>query len=62
MIRSYVFVFTNLFTHLVTAALHNGIGVDYTLSYTIAIYSTIVLLLLLAEVVIRKIKTDPERP
>lgn len=58
MIRSYVFVFTNLFTHVITAALHKGFGVEYTLSYTISIYCTIVLLLLLAELVIRRINPD----
>ncbi|MCM3630696.1 DUF2306 domain-containing protein [Paenibacillus glycanilyticus] len=61
MIRSYVFVFTNMFTHLITAALHNGFGVDYTLSYTVSVYSTIMLLMLLAELVIRRLN-DPVRP
>ncbi|GLX68803.1 DUF2306 domain-containing protein [Paenibacillus glycanilyticus] len=53
MIRSYVFVFTNMFIHLITAAFHQGFGLDYTISYTISVYCSIVLLLALAEVVIR---------
>jgi uncharacterized membrane protein len=62
MIRSYVFVFTNLFIHLITTLFNKGFSMAYTISYTIAIYSTIVLLILLAEIVIRRIKIDPERP
>lgn len=42
MIRSYVFVFTNLFIHLITTAFHKGIGMTYTVSYTIGVYSSIV--------------------
>ncbi|MGO4108394.1 DUF2306 domain-containing protein [Paenibacillus sp. YAF4_2] len=62
MIRSYAFVFTNLFIHLITTAFHRGFGMTYADSYTIGVYSSIVLLLLLAEFLIRQIKTDPERP
>lgn len=60
MIRSYVFVFTNLFIHLITTAFHKGFGMAYTVSYTIGVYSSIVLLLVLAELVIRRI--NPDRP
>ncbi|WP_135548081.1 DUF2306 domain-containing protein [Paenibacillus cymbidii] len=55
MIRSYAFCFTNLLIHLITALLHQGAGVGYALSYTIAIYGTITLLLLAAQLVIRTV-------
>jgi Predicted membrane protein (DUF2306). len=54
MIRSYAFVFTNMFVHLITAILNKGFGMAYIPSYTFAVYSSIVFLLLLAELVIRR--------
>jgi len=55
MIRSYAFCFTNLLIHLITALLHRGVGVGYAVSYTIAIYGTIALLLLVSQLVIRTV-------
>ena len=52
-IRSYAFCYTNLSIHLITTAAYKGLGLPYTLSYTIGIYATVPLLLLLAEIVIR---------
>ncbi|CAM3098395.1 DUF2306 domain-containing protein [Paenibacillus lupini] len=61
MIRSYAFVFTNMFIHVITSVMNKGFGITYTTSYTIAVYSTIILLLLIAELIIRTRMTDPER-
>ncbi|MCU6712202.1 hypothetical protein M6D81_26225 [Paenibacillus sp. J5C_2022] len=38
-----------------TSILHHGFGLSYTVSYSIAIYATILSLFLLAEFVIRSI-------
>lgn len=53
MIRSYTFVFTNFSIHLLTSIFHKGFGLSYADSYTISIYSSIILLLLVGEIVIR---------
>ncbi|KIL39027.1 hypothetical protein SD70_22645 [Gordoniibacillus kamchatkensis] len=53
MTRSYAFVFTNLAIHLLTSLFHGGFGLAYTDSYKIAVYGSIVLLIFLAELVIR---------
>ncbi|WP_028612342.1 DUF2306 domain-containing protein [Paenibacillus harenae] len=55
MIRSYAFCFTNMLIHLVTSLLHQGFGLVYVASYTIGVYGSIVLLLVIPEVMIRKI-------
>ncbi|QOS79000.1 DUF2306 domain-containing protein [Paenibacillus sp. JNUCC31] len=59
MIRSYAFCFTNMFIHLMTTLLHQSFGLAYTISYTIGIYGTIVLLLMISEMIIR-MKPTPE--
>ncbi|MGG1879013.1 DUF2306 domain-containing protein [Paenibacillus cisolokensis] len=59
MIRSYAFCFTNMLIHLITTLLHYGIGLDYPLSYTISVYSSIALLLIIPEFVIRTIFRNP---
>jgi uncharacterized membrane protein len=51
MIRSYLFCFTNLFIHLISDVLYKS-GLDYTLSYTIGVYGSIVLNLTIAEGII----------
>lgn len=55
MVRSYAFCFTNLFIHLFTYVLNDGLGLDYVRSYRISIYAAIAALFLLAELVIRKV-------
>lgn len=55
MIRSYVFCFTNMFIHLITFVFHKGLGFIYSDSYTIGIYGAIALLLVISEVIIRRI-------
>ncbi|WP_019535262.1 DUF2306 domain-containing protein [Paenibacillus ginsengihumi] len=55
MMRSYAFCFTNLLIHLITSVVHSGFGLMYATSYTIGVYGSIVLLLLIPEVIIRKI-------
>lgn len=52
MIRSYAFCFTNMLIHLTTLLFHQGFGFNYATSYTIGIYGSIVLLLLLPNVII----------
>jgi len=55
MIRSYAFCFTNLFIHLVTSLVHQGFGATYAISYTVSVYASIVLLLLIPEFIVRRI-------
>lgn len=55
MIRSYAFCFTNMLIHLITTVFHQGIGYDYTTSYTISVYGSIVLLLIIPEIIIRTV-------
>jgi len=63
MIRSYAFCFTNMLIHLITSLFHQGFGLVYATSYTISIYGSIALLLVIPEFIIRmnfKLKTAPE--
>lgn len=53
MIRSYAFCFTNMSIHLATFLFHEGFGFRYTTSYTIGVYVSIALLLVIPNVVIR---------
>ncbi|MBW7473956.1 DUF2306 domain-containing protein [Paenibacillus oenotherae] len=53
MMRSYAFCFTNMLIHLTAFLCHNGFGYEYAVSYTIGIYSSIALLLVIPEVIIR---------
>ncbi|MGG2197147.1 DUF2306 domain-containing protein [Paenibacillus validus] len=53
MIRSYAFCFTNMLIHLITSLFHQGFGLVYATSYTIGVYGSIVLLLVIPEVIIR---------
>ncbi|OZB98855.1 DUF2306 domain-containing protein [Paenibacillus sp. XY044] len=53
MIRSYAFCFTNLLIHLITSIFHQGFGLEYASSYTIGVYGTIVLLLIVPNILIR---------
>lgn len=53
MIRSYAFCFTNMSIHLMTLLFQKGFGFDYTASYTIAVYGSIALLLVIPDVMIR---------
>ncbi|WP_282942414.1 DUF2306 domain-containing protein [Paenibacillus sp. RC67] len=53
MIRSYSLCFTNLFIHLITTTMHRGIGLAYETSYTIGVYGSIILLLMISEIIIR---------
>lgn len=53
MIRSYAFCFTNMFIHLITSLFHLGFGLVYPTSYTLGIYGSFALLLVIPEVIIR---------
>ncbi len=53
MIRSYAFCFTNVWIHLITSLFHHGFGLVYVTSYTIGVYGSIVLLLVIPDVIIR---------
>lgn len=59
MSRSYAFVFTNMVIHLLTALLQSAAGLGYGTSYTIAVYGSIILLLLAAELVNRTVFRKP---
>lgn len=54
MIRSYAFCFTNLLIHLITS-LFQGFGLVYATSYTIGVYGSIALLLIIPNIIIRSI-------
>lgn len=60
MIRSYAFCFTNMLIHLVTFLFEQVFGYGYADSYTIGIYITLGLLLLIPEVIIRTINKSKE--
>ncbi|MGZ7441427.1 DUF2306 domain-containing protein [Paenibacillus sp. TH7-28] len=53
MIRSYAFCFTNMLIHLITTLFHHGVGLVYATSYTIGVYGSIVLLLIIPGIIIR---------
>nr|AGS50318.1 hypothetical protein [uncultured bacterium Ele45G2]AIF26568.1 hypothetical protein [uncultured bacterium fosmid pJB45G2] len=53
MIRSYAFCFTNMLIHLIASLFHQGFGLAYADSYTIGVYGSIVLLLVIPEIIIR---------
>ncbi len=58
MIRSYAFCFTNLLIHLITSLVHQGLGMVYATSYTIGLYGSIALLILIPEIIIRAKRTE----
>ncbi|UFJ39459.1 DUF2306 domain-containing protein [Brevibacillus humidisoli] len=64
MIRSYAFCFTNLVIHGIRLLLQ-GFGLVYATSYTIGVYGSIALLLVIPEIIIRSIgqfrEVDKER-
>jgi hypothetical protein len=60
MIRSYAFCFTNMLIHLITSLFHQGFGLVYATSYTIGVYGSIVLLLVIPDVIIRTIGQSRE--
>jgi len=60
MIRSYAFCYTNLSIHLIATIFHDGFGFVYAVSYTLGVYGSIVLLLILPEAVIRTIMKPRE--
>ncbi|MEF7438609.1 DUF2306 domain-containing protein [Paenibacillus lautus] len=53
MIRSYAFCFTNLLIHLIASLVHHGFGMVYATSYTIGLYGSIALLIIIPEIIIR---------
>lgn len=55
MIRSYAFCFTNMTIHLITSLFYQGFGLIYATSYTIGVYGSIVLLLIIPNIIIRNI-------
>lgn len=55
MIRSYAFCFTNLLIHLITSLFHQGFGLVYATSYTIGVYGSIALLLVIPSIFIQTI-------
>ncbi|SDS35634.1 Predicted membrane protein [Paenibacillaceae bacterium GAS479] len=62
MVRSYAFCFNNLTLHMFTNFFYNGIGLDYTLSYTLALYTNIAFLLAAGEGAIRLLKLPKDSP
>lgn len=60
MIRSYAFCFTNMSIHLITSLFYQGFGLTYATSYTIGVYGSIVLLLVISNIIIRNIGRSRE--
>lgn len=60
MIRSYAFCFTNMAIHLIATLFHQGFGFDYADSYTIGIYGSLALLLIIPEALIRTVLKTSE--
>ncbi len=64
MIQSYAFCFTNMLIHLFTFVFHQVFGIAYVTSYTIGLYSSIALLLIVPQVLLRALKPigiDPDK-
>lgn len=61
MIRSYAFCFTNMFIHLITTLFHQGFDLSYVTSYTIGVYGSIVLLLVIPSIIIKRIGQSVQR-
>jgi len=59
MVRSYVFCFTNMFIHAFTFVFYHLFNINYDTAYTIGVYGTILLNIILAEIVIRSIYKIP---
>jgi uncharacterized membrane protein len=53
-LRSFFLTFANLTIYFVVTIFHKGVGLQYGLSYTFAVWLAVTLNLLLAELVIRK--------
>jgi competence protein ComGC len=53
MIRSYAFCFTNMLIHLISSLFHQGFGYTYVTSYTISVYCSIILLLVIPSIIVR---------
>lgn len=62
MIRSYMFCFTNMTTHLLCAMLENSAGLAYEVSYIIAVNASIVLLIGLGEIIARVVVPVSRKP
>jgi len=60
MIRSYAFCFTNMFIHMLTAIFHQGLGLSYSAGYTMGLYCSVVLLLIIPHVIIRTVDNGPK--
>lgn len=60
MIRSYAFCFTNMLIHLIASLFHQGFGFVYATSYTIGVYGSIVLLLIIPDAIIRTSRQNRE--
>jgi len=54
MIRSFAFCFTNMVLHLIRNVLHEGFGLPYILSYILGVYGSIILIVIAAEIIIRR--------
>ena len=55
MIRSYVFCFVNFVIHIFTYLLYQLLQIDYTLSYTLSVYLSLIALLAISELLICKL-------
>ncbi|MNO17124.1 hypothetical protein D3C76_68170 [compost metagenome] len=55
MIRSYAFCVTNMLIHLIFSLLHQGFGYAYVTSYTLGVYGSILLLVVIPSIIIRTI-------
>ncbi|KYG34413.1 DUF2306 domain-containing protein [Alkalihalobacillus trypoxylicola] len=56
MLRSFMITFANLTIYVVVAIFHNALGFDYGDAYTLAVWSSFTINLVIAEIIIRKTK------
>ncbi|MDO3676806.1 DUF2306 domain-containing protein [Paenibacillus ehimensis] len=59
MVRSYVFCFTNMLTHILLFISHDWLGFNYEASYTFGVYGSIVINLTAAKIVNRFVFKAP---
>lgn len=53
MVRSYMFCYTNLLIHVLMFAFSSVVGITYDLSYTLSVYGSIVLNVIMSSIAIR---------
>ncbi|MDI4649809.1 DUF2306 domain-containing protein [Cohnella hashimotonis] len=61
MIRSYAFCFTNVTIHLAETVLTRLLGMRYETAYAVSVYATILILIAIAELIVRRTAGKPQK-